>query len=383
MAGPSTIPAMLNVHVYNRHRPSCVHRGQRFWKKCDCPKWITWHRDGKEYRVTGDTRQWNVAAEKALKIEMQFRETLDPKPPQEQTVEMGVKLYLGDRMAQHLRDSTITKLTTVFQKQFVPWCHSNDLYLLREITLPHLQAWRSTWKDRALAAKKKQERVSGFFWFCHRNKWINDNPALGLSRIKADVREADYFTPDEMRKIIVATETFGKTEAQRARLRGMVYLLRWSGLAIRDAVTLERSRLGADDRLILHRVKTGVPVMLPLQPQIAHYLRHLMPHSNERYFFWTGRGLPKSAVADWQRSLRRLFEIADLKHADGIKKRCHPHMFRHTFSIEMLLAGVPIEDVARLLGHASIRTTEKYYSSWVKARSDRLEQSVMASWASR
>ena len=146
-------------------------------------------------------------------------------------------------------------------------------------------------------------------------------------------------------------------------------------------MTLERSALGADDRLILRRVKTGVAVMLPLQPQIAHYLRHMMQHSNERYFFWSGKGLPKSAVADWQRALHRLFEIADLKLADGTPKRCHAHMFRHTFSIQMLLKGVPIEDVARLLGHSSVRTTEKYYASWVKARADRLEQSVMASWA--
>jgi site-specific recombinase XerD len=344
---------------------------------------VTWHRDGKEYRISADTREWKIAADKALKIEMQYRESFDPKPPQAQTINMAVRLFLADREAQHLRSSTISKLTTIFEKQFLTWFTDNGLHLLREITLPHLQAWRSTWKDGPLASKKKQERVRGFFWFCYRNKWITDNPALGLSRIKADATTVDYFRPEELRAIIQATDSFGKIDSQRARLKGMVYLLRWSGLAIRDAVTLERSALGDDDRLILRRAKTGVAVALPLQPQIAMYLRHMMTHSNERFFFWTGKGLPKSAVADWQRALRRLFEIADLKHADGTPKRCHPHMFRHTFSIEMLLAGVPIEDVARLLGHSSVRTTEKYYASWVKARADRLEESVKAAWVRR
>jgi integrase len=46
------------------------------------------------------------------------------------------------------------------------------------------------------------------------------------------------------------------------------------------------------------------------------------------------RYLPKSAVADWQRSFRRLF-----------------YMFRDTFAVEMLLAGVPIDQVSILLGH--------------------------------
>ena len=49
------------------------------------------------------------------------------------------------------------------------------------------------------------------------------------------------------------------------------------------------------------------------------------------------------------------------------------HRFRHTFAVEMLLAGVPIERVSILLGHKTVRTTEKYYSAWVKERQTRLE----------
>jgi len=375
---------MLNVSVYNRHRASCPRRKDRFWKKCDCPKWITWHRDGKEFRISADTREWSVAAEQAHKIESDFRadRALPSDAPKRMTVETAVKLFLIDREAQKLSSSTLSKLKTIFEKGLVEWCKRSGIEYLRDVDLPALQLWRSSWIDGALAAKKKQERVRGFFWFCLRNKWITDNPALGLSKIKADSPEAEYFTPDEMKKIIIATESFGKTKAQRERMKGMVYLLRWSGLAIRDAVTLEKERLTDDDRLILRRAKTGVPVMLPLHFAIATYLRKMMPHANDRYFFWTGNGLPKSAVANWQRGLRRVFEIADLKHPDGKPKRCHPHMFRHTFSIELLLAGVAIEDVARLLGHSSIRTTEKYYSSFVQARADRLEQAVMQAWVS-
>jgi integrase/recombinase XerD len=371
---------MLNVHVYVRHRKTCPHKSQRFWKKCSCPKWITWHRDGKEYRQSSDSEDWNVAADMARKIESQYRSAGVPHLPPQQTLKMAVNLFLLDREAQHLADSTISKLRTVFEKQMLTWFDDNGVRLLTDVTLPHLQAWRSTWKDGPLAAKKKQERLRGFFYFCVRNKWLPDNPALGLSRIKAGTHTADYFTPEEFRAILTSAEKFGKTEEQRVRLRAMVLLLRWSGLAIRDAVTLERVNLLDDDRLILRRAKTGVAVAVPLQPQVAMMLRRMVPNQNQRYFFWTGNGLKKSAVSDWQRALRRLFAIADLRHADGAKKRCHPHMFRHTFSIQMLLAGVPIEDVARLLGHSSVRTTEKYYASWVKARADRLEESVKSAW---
>ncbi len=57
-------------------------------------------------------------------------------------------------------------------------------------------------------------------------------------------------------------------------------------------------------------------------------------------------------------------------------------MFRDTFAVEMLLGGVPLEQVSMLLGHKSIRITEKHYAPWVKARQDQLESSVRRAWES-
>jgi hypothetical protein len=77
------------------------------------------------------------------------------------------------------------------------------------------------------------------------------------------------------------------------------------------------------------------------------------------YYFWTGISKPKSAVGDWQSSLKRLFELGGVPDARA-------HRFRDTFSVELLLAGVPIERVSILLGHQSVRITEKHYAPWVK-----------------
>jgi site-specific recombinase XerD len=43
-------------------------------------------------------------------------------------------------------------------------------------------------------------------------------------------------------------------------------------------------------------------------------------------------------------------------------------MLRDTFAVELLLVGVPLHDVAMLLGHKSIKTTEKHYAPFVMAR---------------
>ena len=49
------------------------------------------------------------------------------------------------------------------------------------------------------------------------------------------------------------------------RLPALVFLLRYSGLRIRDAVTLSRKRI-QDDKLFLFTAKTGTAVNCPLPP---------------------------------------------------------------------------------------------------------------------
>jgi integrase len=60
------------------------------------------------------------------------------------------------------------------------------------------------------------------------------------------------------------------------------------------------------------------------------------------------------------------YQAGKINKPDGTPKRCHPHMFRDTFAVELLLSGVPIDQVSLLLGHSSVKVTEKHYSPFVK-----------------
>lgn len=337
------------------------------------------------FRQSASTAKWDTAAKQARQIETKYEQALLGKPTAPDTgiaIEQAVRVYIMDRESQQLKQATISKLETIFQKQMVTWFHDLGIRFLREIDLPQLILWRGSWSDGPLAARKKQERVRGFFWFCFRNKWLAENPALGLSRIKSSSRPVDVLTSTEFGSLVEATHRYGRKESERARIRALLLLMRWSGLAIRDAVTLERSRLTADDRLLLYRAKTGQPVLCPIPPSVAAVLRAVPdgPRPNPAYFFWSGNGQAKSAVADWQRAFRRLFTLANLKNPDDSKRRVYPHVLRHTFATECLAKGVPLEDVAMMLGHSSTKTTEKHYSHWIKARGDRLEASVRQAW---
>ncbi len=84
--------------------------------------------------------------------------------------------------------------------------------------------------------------------------------------------------------------------------------MRSAGLSILDTTVLARTRLAADDGLELYRQKTGEPVYLPLEPELANELRGLaaIPEGDPRYFFWSGHGGPEHAANLWGKALRRL-----------------------------------------------------------------------------
>ena len=58
----------------------------------------------------------------------------------------------------------------------------------------------------------------------------------------------------------------------------------------------------------------------------------------------------------------------------------HAHRFRDTFATELLLASVPIERVAILLGHQSVKVTEKCYAAWTDARQRQVEADLQRAW---
>ena len=60
----------------------------------------------------------------------------------------------------------------------------------------------------------------------------------------------------------------------------------------------------------------------------------------------------------YQRNIRR----AIVRACERKKINYHKfHALRHTFGTNLSRAGVPIEDTSKLMGHADISTTSKYY----------------------
>lgn len=371
------------LSVYTRHYPPCDHHDV-YHRRCRCPKWIQGILEGKGFvRVSAGTRSWEKAELKMRKMEA----AADPlaKTDEPVTTDKAISEYLADEKARKVGSESLRKSKALLDRGFGAWCKDRKLRFLKQIGVAELREFRNGWNNSGTTTLRKHERLRSFFVFCAASGWVSKNPMDALKKpVASRGRPTDYFTPEEFSKIVDTTYVYeygggNDCRFRKDRLRALVLLMRWSGLSIKDAVTLERSRVNQKGSLLLHRAKTGVPVYIPLPPDVLEALRTL-PSDNPRYFFWSGNGDPKSAVKSYQRSFWKLFKLAEITHVDGTPKRCHPHMLRDTFAVELLLAGVPIDQVSILLAHSSVKITEKHYAPWVKARQEQMEMNVQKSW---
>ena len=94
--------------------------------------------------------------------------------------------------------------------------------------------------------------------------------------------------------------------------------------------------------IIASRIKTGVPYVNQLLPPAVDVL--------ERYEM----SLPKMTNQVYNRELKQV------GMACGITTPLHSHLARHTFATFMLRNGAKIENVSKMLGHTSIKMTQRY-----------------------
>lgn len=378
-----------SVAIFVRHSASCSHAGDEFYRRCRCPKHLRYTYDGKQRRQSAKTRSWSIAEERRRGVETQF-EAADPTVPlsavklesiTRPTIERAVELFVSDKSSQGL-DTGVLKKYERELRRLVEFMAKRSRFFPHELDLENLTEFRAGWLETypsSTTRSKVQERLRGFLRYCQNGGMIDRIPRL--SPIKVDEPPTMPLSDAEYQQLLKGISAeFQGVKAQR--VHALIQLMRFSGLAIRDAVTLERSELQRDAAKGLHRVvtsrqKTGTHVSVPIPPDVATEMLSAMElNGSPKYIFWhTGNGTERTAVTNWGDDLRRVFRKAGF--AQG-----HPHQLRDTFAVSLLEKGVPLEEVSKLLGHTSIKTTEKHYAKWVKARQDRLDTLIVGTWVS-
>jgi site-specific recombinase XerD len=331
-----------------------------------------------EIRRSMRTRDWTRANQEVQKWEAAERINERAAPV---SLTDAWKSQLADLEARRLSEETIRKYK-LLQSRMTAFATDKGLHLLKDFDVDTLSRFRSTWKDGPRTAAKTLERLRAFFRFAHDRNWVEANPATRLKLPKVSVHPTMPLTQADMLKLLSKCEadkhakrpSTKKRIAQR--LKALVLLMRYSGMRISDAVTLTTDRLDGK-RLFLYTQKTGVPVYTVLPDSLLTVLE-ATPRATAKNYFWSGQSKHASIAGLWEKRLKTLFAQAGISKGLG---NAVSHRFRDTFAVELLLAGVPIERVSILLGHQSVRVTEKHYNPWVRSRQEQLEADVERTWA--
>jgi integrase/recombinase XerD len=288
-----------------------------------------------------------------------------------------VELFVSDKRSQGLSPEVLGKYEREL-KRLQSFMAKRFKFFPHEIGLGDLTEFRAGWNHiypSSTTRSKVQERLRGFLRYCLAANLITKLPTL--SPIKVTAPPTLPLTEAQYAKLLktIHCEFHGLTAK---RIHALVKLMRHSGMAIRDTVTLERAEIRHSKniyRIVTSRQKTGTHVSVPIPPDVAKEVLAVAElNENPKYIFWnSGTGTERTIVTNWQSDLKRLFVAAGMPSG-------HSHQLRDTFAVGLLDKGVPIEELSKLLGHSSIRTTERSYAPWVQTRQNRLDALVVATF---
>lgn len=271
------------------------------------------------------------------------------------TLESACREFLRDLHARGLARSTIRDYESIF-RQMKRFTDDRGKTELRDVDQALLRDWRATWTCMASTHQLRITKLKSFFRFAVDASWIEKSPAAQLRPPRERSEPTMPLSRVEMRLLFKAAVPYG-------RERALLMLMRYSGLAIRDAATLEQSAIEGS-LLTLRRAKSNELVLCSLPDPVLAGLQAVADR-RRNHFFWTGKSQPETVARYWRSRLQRIAQLAGVKDF-------RTHRLRDTFAVELLLAGVAIEDVSTLLGHRSVRVTERHYAPWNTARRDRL-----------
>lgn len=208
-----------------------------------------------------------------------------------------------------------------------------------------------------------------------REMLVSYNAASKATPPKVEKRQPNYFQPEQIKAILEALDqepilyrTMTHMMIVTGCRRGEIVGLKW------EKVDLEAGRIKIDSTLLYHpktgvfesSTKTGDTRHLMIPKETVGILKAWRAHQTEirllngdrwidtGYVFTRDDGQPvhPQTISAWQRkfSTRR-----GLPHIN-------PHAFRHTVASVLISNGTDVVTVSKQLGHASVNTTESFYS---------------------
>ena len=218
-----------------------------------------------------------------------------------------------------------------------------------KITVYHLRQFLMTEKKRGIADRTLEgyrSVFSSYFGWLHKEGLIPQNPCANLGAIKCAKLVKEPYSPTDIERL--------KEACRSLRDKAIVAFLLSTGCRISEVCALDRDDINASayectvlgkgnkERIVY---LDSVAMML-----LQRYLATRKDMNGALFVGQRGERLQPGGVR---------FMLKQLEARTGVQN-VHPHRFRRTLATNLILHGMPIQEVSLILGHDKIDTTMRY-----------------------
>jgi len=259
-------------------------------------------------------------------------------------------LKVERRMSAHTLDGYARDLQAL-----ASWMEGAGVATLAKLGSEDLRGFIASEHRRGLSPSSLQRRLSAvrsLYKNLVGNGEVKASPAQGLRAPKSARKLPQVLDPDETAQLVeVATDTpLGRRD------RAMLELFYSSGLRLSELCALRWRELDLDEGLVHVTGKGNKQRVVPVGSHARTALkawRADTPSAPASPVF-PGRGNSPISPRAVQLRLRAAAQ------KQGVWKRVHPHLLRHSFASHVLESSGDLRGVQELLGHADIATTQIY-----------------------
>ncbi|MFP4000686.1 MAG: site-specific tyrosine recombinase/integron integrase [Thermoplasmata archaeon] len=157
-----------------------------------------------------------------------------------------------------------------------------------------------------------------------------------------------YLKEDEVRKLL------NSPERKNVRDRLILRILYRCGLRVSEVTSLKIQDINFDEGMITVRGGKGdKDRIVPIDDDTLDLIQLYKGDKDKGVLILSQRGKALS-----NRQVERI--VKKYAKRAGLKKNVYPHMLRHSFAVHSLKSGMNLRSVQKMLGHASLTTTQIY-----------------------
>jgi integrase/recombinase XerD len=301
------------------------------------------------------------------------------------TIAECVAKYLASRQHE-LSEKTIGQHRVVLDR-LIKFCEACGVFYTRTLKADLLETFKVEGFPKEMAYTSKATAISKLRCFlraAYRRDWIGESLVDKVTTHKAVYEQKEPYSDQEIELILAeALKLNGGTHGYAAHPKTFRLLLELqleTGMRIGDAIRYDPTAVSRGDHMWIYtfvpqkRKKTDYPK--PIEAYLTERLKSAIDQCawlSPRRPFLYGSFRNQAYLAN-----EVYYRMQTIGERCGVED-CRPHRLRDTFAVQKLLAGMQLEDVSRLLGHSSVKVTERYYAKWVRSRKIRLERLVAES----